>query len=219
MRIKILLADDHPLICEGIKQICLSDKCFNKVKSVKNGEELVSSYSKIVPDLIIVDISMPVLDGVAAFKEIKKMNDNVKCLFYSFCGCKQEIYRLYELGAKGYICKSRTPREVLKAIRTVVSGDLYFDKSFSRKDFSEFQSSLTKERFLNKKRRLSKREADIIIQVADGLSNNQISQKLEISVKTVEVHRRNIRKKFGLKGSSELMKYAIETVNQFANRN
>lgn len=216
MSINILIADDHPMICEGIKQICLSEKYLKLIKSVENGEQLVSSYSKIIPDLIIVDISMPVLDGVAAFKKIKEKFSNVKCLFYSFCGCKLEIYKLYEIGAHGYICKSRCATEIVKAINTIASGNQYFDKSFSYKDFTKYQSSFATMRSRDERRKLSKRESDIILLIAKGYSNNKISAQLNISIKTVEVHRRNIRQKLGLHGSAELVKYAIDITEQFS---
>lgn len=215
MNINILLADDHPMICEGISKICLSNHYLKLIKSVENGEQLITSYSKIIPDLIIVDISMPVLGGMEAFERIKKNHNNVRCLFYSFCGSKLEIYKLYQLGANGYICKSRGTKEIIKAIKTVAAGNLYFDENFSHKDFVKFQNSTINNKSRMEGKKLSKREADILILVAQGLTNIKIAEKLHISEKTVEVHRRNIRQKFGLIGSTELVKYAIKIVEQF----
>lgn len=215
MDVNILLADDHPMICEGIKHICTCENQLKLVKAVENGEQLVDCYSRILPDLIIVDLAMPIMDGIIAFKRIKEKHCNVKCLFYSFCGSKLEIYQLYTIGAKGYICKSRTAEEIVCAIKTIVSGNLYFDKNFSQNDFTKFQNSFLNNETHLKGRNLSKRESDILVLVGQGLSNIKISEKLSISIKTVEVHRRNIRQKIGLKGSSELVKYAIKMTEQF----
>lgn len=212
MSIKIILADDHPIIWNGFREICSKNSQLNLINTVENGEQLITSYMELLPDVIVVDISMPVLDGVEAFKRIKKINKNVKCIFYSFYGSKLEIYKLYQLGARGYICKSRNTSEILNAIKIVNEGNYYFDSSFTQKDYSKFQNSLFNKNSRLEGRKLSKRESDILVLVSQGLTNKIIGQKLGISERTVEFHRRNIRQKFGLIGSSELVKFAITKV-------
>ena len=207
MTVKILLADDHPLICKGFHQVVSEVDDFHLIDTLENGEDLIHSYIYHNPDVIIVDISMPKLDGIEAFKQIKQKDRNVKCLFYSFCGSKFEIFNLYEIGAKGYICKSSEGNLIVTAIRSVVNDQIFFDKSFSEKDYRKLKNA---DNLLGKK--LTKRESGILVLVAQGHSNKIIANKLSIAERTVEFHRRNIRLKFGLVGSTELVKFALEKI-------
>lgn len=211
MNINVLMGDTYPVICEGFKQICLLDNSINLINTVDDGEELVSDYSNFYPDIVIIDFSLKNLNGIEVFKKIRAINQKAKFIFYSKCNDKSKIFSVYNLGAFGFINKTSSPKQVIKAIKTVANGELYYDEKFTKLNYFEFKGLIdSKEKKMTE---LTSRESEILSLISDGLSNNQIAEKLFISRKTVEGHRRNIRKKLGLVGFSELIRYAIQKDN------
>lgn len=212
MKTNLLIADDNPMLCESFKNLAAKYDFIHVVGTVNNGENLIQEYFRLLPDIVVMDISISKKSGFDAFKEIIKRDKCISALFYSFCENKKEIFEIYKAGAKGYISKNREPKKIIEAIRVIKTGNIFFDEEFSLSDFIRYNDSINEKNSL-KEKKISKRELDVLVLVAQGLTNKKVALKLNISERTVEFHRRNIRQKFGLIGSSGLVKFAIKKVN------
>jgi len=204
---RILIADDHPAILAGMCKY-LTDNCSAEiVAAVSNGEELFNYYIENKPDLAIVDLSMPIIDGLDAVKRILEIDKKAKILFYSVSVSKNEIYNCYKIGGVGFIPKDSPMGNFIKAINCVKNGNIFYSDVFTEEHFFEYEERSRV--FKNRRKELSTREKDILFCVARGYSNKEISDTIHISIKTIENHRRNIRQKLNLVGSAEFIKFAL----------
>lgn len=208
MATSILIGDDHPAILKGLTNYFKTRVNLDVVDTGINGQEILDKYQKHKPDVVILDISMPVLNGYETAKKILTTEEKANILFYSVNLSRSEIYSGYQLGGKGFISKGSELDVFEEAINEIIQGKLYFDDVFTEKHLEEYNESISF--FGEKTRQLTLREKDVLAFAALGMKNQEISQKLFISVKTIEFHRNNIRKKLGLIGSAEFLKFAIE---------
>ncbi|MFA8343212.1 MAG: response regulator [Rhodothermaceae bacterium] len=208
MAINILIGDDHPAVINGMENYFNNKSDINIAAKCKNGKETIEKYCKLKPDIVILDIYMPVVDGYEAAKEILKVDENAKILFYSVSLKRAEIYQTYKLGGKGFISKERELTVFDNAINIVYKNQLYFDNCFTEEQYKEYDEALMSVR--KGRENLTNREKDILPLTARGLTNTQIAQKLDLSVKTIEFHKKNIRRKLGQIDSAEFIKFALE---------
>ena len=197
--IKILLADDHAIVLDGLKLVLSIDPQFKVVGEVQNGQEVLDFVESNEVDIIIMDINMPVMDGITCSKKLKSINPQVKVIILTMYPQKSFIDEIIKIGIDGCLVKSNTGKELSEAILRVWSGKPYYDQ------IGQFDS---KEEAI-KKHKLSDREVEIIRGLADGLTSESIADELCISLHTVRTHRKNILKKLELHNSSELVQYAI----------
>lgn len=204
MEIKILIADDHPLIREGIKSIIKNYPNFKIIKEVDNGLEVINELKNYKFDIILLDISLPKKNGFEILEYIKRNNINVKTIIISIHKDKEYIIKSFELGALGYITKDLFGEELIKAINYVSNGKKYIP--------IEVAEELTKVVYdkISTKKKLSNREYDVLILIAKGKSLKEISFILKISEKTVSTYRYRILKKLNLKNNAEIIYYAIK---------
>ncbi|HRN40802.1 MAG TPA: response regulator transcription factor [Vicingus sp.] len=206
-KIKTIIVDDHSIIRDGIKRILVSDINIKVVADFKNGQELLDFLETTIDvDVILMDISMPVLNGVDTTKIIKTKYKHIKVLALTMHDETTYILSMFNARANGYVLKESGAEELIKAIYTVVEGNNYFTNDVS----SKIINSLVNETKNIGKKVLSIREIEIIRLVADGLKNNQIAEKLCLSARTVESHRRNILTRLNLKNTAEMINYAIK---------
>lgn len=197
--IKILLADDHKIVIDGLKLILGANPHFEIVGEVENGQEALDFLEQQKVHIVVLDINMPVMDGITCARKIKKLYKHVKVIILTMYAQKSFIEEIIQIGIDGCLLKNNTGKELADAIDRVYAGRSYYD---------QIQSfSIDKEEI--KKHKLSERELDIIRNLSDGLSSTQIADKLFISMHTVKTHRKNILKKLDLHSSSELIQYAI----------
>ena len=205
---KLVLGDDHPVVISGLCNFFESDSRYNVVSTASNGREAVEMYKLHHPDFIILDISMEEMNGLDAGKKIIEYDKSALILYYSINLNRSEIYSCYKLGARGFVSKESSMEKLCEALDIISQGKLFFDDQFTEADYNKYIESYQQS---NKgDRNLSFREKDILHLVAKGFSNIEISEKLCISVKTIEDHRRNIRKKKNIVGNTDFMKFAIE---------
>ncbi len=197
--IKILLADDHKIVIDGLKLILSSNDQFEVIGEVENGQEVLDFLEKNHVHIVVLDINMPVMDGITCAKRIKASHPNVKVIILTMYAQKSFIEEIIQIGIDGCLLKNNTGKELADAIDRVHSGRSYYDQIQS---FSSDKDEI-------KKHKLSERELDVIQCLADGLSSSQIADKLFISMHTVKTHRKNILKKLNLHNSSELIQYAL----------
>ena len=203
-RTRVLLADDHPLTLEGLRTFLAPH--LESVGTVMDGRALVEAALRLKPDLIILDITMPLLNGIDAAIQIRKALPSVKLLFVTMHVNPAYLEAALNAGGTGYVLKSAAREELLEAIQSVIDGRIYLTPSLSTESLGRFTDPSRAAAAL----RLSMREREVLQLIAEGMAAKEIASVLTISVKTVEFHRENIKRKLGLRSTAELTKHAIE---------
>lgn len=208
-KLRILIADDHELVRNGIRALLQADKTFEVVALAANGMEAVESAEALQPDLAIMDITMPTLDGLEATRKIRGVSPNTKILVLTMHESDQMVRRVLGAGATGYVLKSDLSHQLVKAVRSVAQGKTFLTPAVSQIVLDSFLQTQREPRpFDRKEYSPSSRETEVIRLLAQGNSNKQISSVLGIAVRTVETHRAKIMLKLGLHSIVELVHYA-----------
>ncbi len=171
-----------------------------------SGSEALEKYRTIKPDLLILDISMPDMNGMDTAEQILKDDPNGKIIILSMYDDEDYISRCMELGVKGYVVKNETGSELDYAVKTVLKGQTYFSNQVQKVIFQKYSNSVTKKKQKAPEIKLTGREVEIVKLISEGLTSHQMAEKLFISPRTVETHRANLMKKASVKNSIELVK-------------
>jgi len=206
--IRIILADDHILVREGFKSLLSKKKDFEVVGEAENGTALLNLIENLSADVLLVDISMPQLNGIEAISQMKKINQNLKFIMLTMHEEAEYILKSIQAGANGYLLKNVEPDELENAIRTVAAGGKYFNSTISNIMIENL--SKVSEPGKEELSELTAREKEILQYVADGLSTKLIADKLSISARTVETHRVHIMKKLQVNNGAEMVKRGLE---------
>jgi len=209
-RIRILLADDHTLVLEGLKRILASE--FELVGMVENGRELLAVAGKLMPDVVLLDISMPLLNGIEAARQLKKILPGIKIIILTMHDDKTYITEAFRAGASGYLLKRSAASELAYAIREVVKGGFYLTPLIAEEVTSTVLDRFRRLRVnprSSSSEKLTPRQREVLQLVAEGCTNKEIAGILKISIKTVEYHKSGIREKLGMHTTAELTKYAL----------
>lgn len=209
--VKILIADDHDLIHNGIKNMLRPIKRYKIIGKANNGAEAVQKAMELKPDVILMDISMPVLNGIEATKIITDKFPDIKIIALTQYEEQEYVVQILKSGGSGYLLKNSKKKEFIEAIESVLSGK----KVFSEKISEQLINGLIHKTTADDKPEeheipLTKREIEIIKKIADDMSNQQIADELHISLRTVETHRRNLMQKLNVKTVVALLKYAAQ---------
>ncbi len=205
----IIIVDDHALVREGLKNILKAQSDINVLGMAENGLEAVRLCKRLNPDVVLMDLSMPVKSGVQAIQELAKDGVRIKLLALTAHVDAEHVFLALDAGASGYVLKNSTSEELVMAIRTVMEGKVYLAPGIS----AEVAKGFLKKRHTDgceKLDTLTKREREILKNILAGYKNREIGDILNISVKTVEKHRANLMKKLGLKSIAELKAYGDE---------
>lgn len=212
---KIVLADDHALVRDGIRSLLESENDLKVIGEASNGKEAIDLVNKIHPDLLIIDIRMPVLNGIDAVEELTKLNTDVKCIILSMHDSEEYILKSISAGANGYLLKDTDKSEFIKAIHTVRDGGKYFSGDISNvlvNNLLNSKNTLVKEESPRNVAEnvfdLTNKELKVLALVLSGLTNQQISEKLQNSKRTIETHRFNLMRKMEVKNLIDLSKKA-----------
>jgi NarL family two-component system response regulator LiaR len=197
MKTRILIADDHAMLREGMRNLLEKEKDFELVGEAADGEEAVRLGGKLKPDIIIMDIVMPKLNGVEATKQIKQVSPSTALLILTAYSDIRYIIGLLEAGACGYLLKNSPGKDVIRAIRAVRSGESVLDSEVTRKLVQRLASLSKSPEEREANGQLTSREIEILKWAARGLSNKELSEKLFISLRTVKAHMTNIFNKLG----------------------
>jgi len=203
-RPRVLLADDHKIVTEGLKGLLEPE--FELVGTVEDGRALLAAAEKLRPDVIVADISMPLLNGIDSVRQIKKVHDEIKVVFLTMHPDVTYAVSAFEAGASGYVLKHSAPTELVTAIRSALRGKTFVTPLLA----GEFMQR-TKERATRRDEstRLTERQREILQLLAEGKSAKEIATVLNISSRTVEFHKYRIMKDLGLKSAAELVHYAV----------
>lgn len=208
MTIRIIIADDHQLFREGLANLLADSKDIEILDQAGNGEEAIVKARELNPDVIIMDIGMPVLDGVEATRKLLQELPGSRVIALSMHADKQYIKGMFEAGASGYLFKNCAYSELITAIRTVNEGKKYLSERITE---IMIQDYLGKEETIPvDDSELTEREAEILKLIAEGVSTSDISERLFVSIKTIGTHKQHILEKLNLKTTTDLVKYAIK---------
>jgi two-component system NarL family response regulator len=208
MSIRILLADDHQIMRDGLRAILASEESFEIVGEAENGREAVRLASELVPDVIIMDIGMPDLNGVEATRQIKADNAEIKVIALSMYADRGYVLGILEAGASGYVLKTGAYDEVHRAVKAVARGKEYLSPDITQM-VVDAQVRAPKQGGPSAQTSLGPREREIVQLLAEGHTSPEIAKRLHISTRTVETHRRNIMRKLDLHSIADITKYAI----------
>ncbi|MCK4976094.1 MAG: response regulator transcription factor [Anaerolineales bacterium] len=208
-KIRILLADDHTILRDGIRSLLEDESDMTVIGEAEDGHSAVKLVKKLDPDVVLMDIAMPLLNGLEATRQIKRDNPQTKVLVLTMHENEEYIRQVLAIGAMGYILKDAAARELLGAIRAVYRGEAVLSPAITRLVIEDYLrwGDLQPE---SDSSGLSPREREVLQLVAEGYTNKQIAEILSISIKTVQAHRSNLMSKLDLHDRGELIKYAIQ---------
>jgi DNA-binding NarL/FixJ family response regulator len=206
MRPRIVISDDHPLIVDGLRRLLGAH--FELVGEVRNGIELVQQVVRLKPDLIVLDIEMPILNGIEAAYELRRSRVLSKFVFLSMHASKAYLRRAIEAGASAYVLKSEVSEDLLKAIEIVYRGGTYFSPALGRELIDEL--SAPRRPAPHGPSALTSRQRQILQLISEGRHNKEIADVLCVSVRTVEFHRGRLKAKLGARTSAALGRFAIQ---------
>ena len=201
---RVLLADDHKIILEGLKNILEQE--FELIGTVENGRDLVEKAIKLHPDVIVVDISMPLLNGIEAVRQIKRTNEQIKVIFLTMHLDVSYATMAFEIGASGYVLKNSASRELITAIHEAIKGRIYITPKIAGELMQTLKKSHPVENVFQK---ITSRQEEVLKLLVEGHSAKEIADLLFISPRTVETHKYKMMQELNLKTTAELIKFAI----------
>ncbi len=204
--IRILLADDHAILRQGLRLILSADPAIQVVGEASNGEEAVARAEELNPDVVLMDVHMPVVDGIQATQRIRASRPQIRILMLTVSDRDQDLFGALKAGAKGYLLKNTEARQVLDAIQRVYQGEAILPPTLAARVLDEFATPPPP--VVNA---LTEREVEIIRLIAQGRGNKEIASLLALSENTVKTHVRHILDKLQLRSRSEAAAYAVQT--------
>lgn len=208
--IRILLADDHTIVRQGLARLLEEQPDLRVVGEAINGQALVDKAIELEPDIIIMDIAMPMLNGIEAAKRVRKSLPDCKILILSMYSHEHYIHQLMETGISGYLLKDSSGKDIIKAIRAAMNNETFLSPTISQKVEKSHQAPQKRHSREERYESLSNREREVFQLIAEGFSTKQITEMLYISTSTVKTHRAKIMEKLGLVSPVELGRFAIK---------
>ncbi|HYP05424.1 MAG TPA: response regulator transcription factor [Bryobacteraceae bacterium] len=207
--ISVLLADDHGIVRKGLRFVLEQEPGMAVAAEASNGREALKLCEQLKPDIAILDIAMPQLNGIEAVSLIRKASPATACMILSMHSDETYILRALSAGAKGYILKDAVEDEILPAVRSVLSGKSYFSPAIAKTLLEDYVRYLRQRGLEDSYDLLTDREKEILQLLAEGRANKDVANLLNLSVTTVETHRTNMMQKLGLHSAAEIVLYAV----------
>lgn len=204
----VIIVDDHLIFQQGLKSIITAENIATVIGEAANGKEFIELLSRSKPDLVLMDIDMPQMDGMEATKKAIELIPDIKIIALTMFGDEEYYYKMINLGVKGFILKSTGITELEKAVTDVMKGESYFSNELLRKIIQNFNRNSGLEQTNNKD--LTDREIEVLEQICLGLTTDEIADKLNISPKTVKSHRSNLLEKTACKNTPALILFALK---------
>ncbi len=207
---KIVIAEDHTILREGLRALLSLDPNYEIIGEAEDGRDAIRCVEKLMPDLLLIDLSMPRMNGMEAIRDIKKRYPEIKIIALTVHKTEEYILATLEAGADGYVLKDATHNELMIAINSVLSGKPYLSPGVSEKVIEGYLAGRRTMKPSSAWDTLSQREREVLKLIAEGYKNKEIADDLCISIKTVEKHRSNLMKKLNLHNAAALTAFAIE---------
>ena len=206
--IKLLIADDHQMFIDGVRSLLSDSSTYTIVAEATNGQEVLDALSLQDIDLVLLDMNMPVMDGLSALKVIKEKFPKVKVIMLTMFDTRDYIQRLLKAGADGYILKNTGKAELTLGIETVMKGESFFSKEVTKLVMEGLQGKKSTSGTI--KVELTQRETEVLKLIVKEFTTQEIAEALFISTNTVETHRKNLINKLGVRNLAGLVKYALQ---------
>lgn len=210
IKIRVLIADDHSMVRQGLKQILELEQDMVVVAQASNGEEAVRLAREYKPDVILMDINMPGINGLQAIKELKLERHPSKVIVLTIHEDREYLFKTLQMGAEGYVLKDAEPSVLIEAIRNVHRGQSYIQPNMTRELVKEFNRITLHEKEKQEENNLTSREIEVLQLIAEGMINKEIAKQLYISEKTVKNHVSNIFKKLNVSDRTQAAIYAFK---------
>lgn len=207
-KIRVLVADDHTIVRKGLCALLNSEPNIEVVGEAEDGREAVERIGKIKPDVVLMDISMPSLNGFEATRQIRKGHPGIRILVLTMHTNEEYIFEILQAGASGYVLKKSAPSDLVSAINAVYQGSAFLSPPVAEKVIERLKGMTVDNE--TKKVKLTEREREVLQLIAEGCTNKEIAKRLFISVKTVESHRTHLMEKLDIHHAAGLTKYAIQ---------
>jgi len=207
--IRILLADDHGVVRKGLRFLLTQDPEIEIAGEAEDGREAVRLATELVPNIVIMDIAMPQLNGLDAAQQITKANPRISVIMLSMYSDEEFLIRALSAGAKGYLLKDSAEADVVRAVHAVAQGRTYFTPSIAHTLLEDYMRRLQQEGAQDRYDLLTDREREVLQLLAEGRSNKDVAALLNLSVHTVDTHRTNFMQKLGLHNTAEIVIYAM----------
>src|SRR5436305_8735424 len=208
-KIRVLLADDHTVVRQGLRALLAAEEDIEIVGEAENGRQAIQLVKKMLPDVVVMDIAMPVLNGLEATRQITRAVPNAKVLILSSYCDDEYVQQLTEAGAAGYLVKQTAANDLLKAIREANRGNAFFSPAIAKRLRDHCRDVISGGGPKRRGDYLTAREAEVLQLIAEGRANKQIAAELCISIKTVEKHRQQVMNKLGIHDVAGLTRHAI----------
>jgi len=209
VKTRVLLADDHTLIRAGLRMVVEAQPDFTVVGEAEDGRSAVELATKLKPDVVVMDIGMPNLNGIEAARQIRDESPDTQVVMLSMHSDEGYVLRALKAGAKGYLLKDSAEADLARAIRAAVAGKAFFSPAVGKVLLEDYMRKLQRTGAEDSYELLSAREREILQLVAEGKSSKEIANLLNLSVYTVETHRAKVMQKLNLRGIPELILYAV----------
>ncbi len=208
-KIRVLLADDHTILRAGVRMMLNAQPDIEVVGEASDGRQAITEAQRLLPDVILMDITMPDLNGIEATRQVKRLLPEIKVLVLTMHENEEYLFQVLRAGASGYMLKEAADTELISAIRIITNGSFYLSSSAQSMMVGDYLQRVRSGEERDSYSELTEREREILKHVAEGYTNNQIAERLFISPKTVDTHRTHIMDKLNLHSRAELVKYAI----------
>lgn len=209
-KITVLLADDHTVVRQGLRALLVVDGDVEIVGEAETGRQAVLMAKKLLPDVVVMDVAMPLLNGLEATRQITKQLPNIKVLVLSSYSDDEYVQQLVDAGASGYLVKQTAANDLLKAIREAKRGNTFFSPTVAKRLRDHSREAFANGQPIKKRTdHLTSREAEVLQLIAEGQANKQIAAELSISIKTVEKHRQQVMNKLNIHDVAGLTRHAI----------
>ena len=205
----VLLVDDHVVVRQGLKALLADELDIEVIGEASNGREALDRLAELEPKVVLMDISMPGLNGIEATRQIQQRYPSVRVVVLSMHANEEYVFQVLQAGASGYVLKQSDSLEVLTAIRAAVAGGSFLSPPISRAVIEDYVRRAEARGQADDLEMLTNREREVLQLLAEGRANREIAEDLSISVKTVETHRSNMMNKLGLDSKTDLVKYAL----------
>lgn len=208
-KLRIVVADDHALMRRGISDLLSSVPNWEVVAEAANGREAIETVRRHKPDVLVIDLTMPELNGLTAAREILKSHPRTEIVLLTMHNTEQAIREVLESGARGYVLKSDADQDLITAVKAVSQGKPYFTPNVAEVVLKGYLQRGTQPAADGGSQQLTTRERQVVQLLAEGKGNKEVAVAMKVSVKTVEAHRSNINRKLSIRTTSELVRYAV----------
>lgn len=208
-KIKVIIADDHTIVRKGLCALLDGENDIDVIGEAENGREAIKQVEKLMPDVVLLDISMPGLNGLETTRQLKKKFPKIRIIILTMHDNEEYIFETLRAGASGYLVKRSAPNELISAIKAVCRGGSFLSPSISKRVIETYVRGANREDSDEAYDKLTDREREVLQLIAEGKLNREIAELLHISVKTVESHRAHIVEKLNIRNTAKLTQYAI----------